>query len=174
LPTGAGRSARAGGVLSSLKDIVTAANPPQRLMGASLLVFKNKSDVAGSMTEAEIREVRLCHFAMSRARRNGRPQHTNHGETGIAPRQHSHAQVADHDMQRDDGRESSRRATMGRPGRQRPAVPLLDHSTISVVAMSIPTAAEKRRLRRVHTMHEMPQTWRAQRTTRVGFSGRWA
>jgi ADP-ribosylation factor-like protein 2 len=31
----------------------------QRLMGASLLVFKNKSDVAGSMTEDEIREVCL-------------------------------------------------------------------------------------------------------------------
>lgn len=30
----------------------------QRLMGASLLVFKNKSDVAGSMTEDEVREVR--------------------------------------------------------------------------------------------------------------------
>jgi len=49
-------------------------------MGASLLVFKNKSDVAGSMTEAEIREVCFWHFAMSRARRNGRPQHTNHRE----------------------------------------------------------------------------------------------
>ena len=29
----------------------------QRLMGASLLVFKNKSDVSGSMSEDEIREV---------------------------------------------------------------------------------------------------------------------
>lgn len=29
----------------------------QRLSGASLLVFKNKSDVAGAMTEDEIREV---------------------------------------------------------------------------------------------------------------------
>jgi hypothetical protein len=145
LPTGAGRSARAGGMLSGRKDIVTTAvDMSQRLMGASLLVFKNKSDVAGSMTEAEIREVRLWHFAMSRARRNGRPQHTNHGETGITFRQHSHAQVADHDMQRDDGRKSSRRATMGRPGRQRPAVPILDRSTISVVAMSSPTAAETR------------------------------
>ena len=129
----------------------------QRLMGASLLVFKNKSDVAGSMTEAEIREVCLC---MSRARRNGRPQHTNHRETGITPRQHSYTQVADHDMQRDDGRESSRRATMGRPGRQRPPVSILDHSTISVVATSIPTTAEKKRLRRVHWTHENPQTWR--------------
>ena len=29
----------------------------QRLMGASLLVFKNKSDVPGSMTEGEVRQV---------------------------------------------------------------------------------------------------------------------
>lgn len=29
----------------------------QRLMGASLLVFKNKSDVSGSMSEDEVREV---------------------------------------------------------------------------------------------------------------------
>jgi len=29
----------------------------QRLMGASLLVFKNKSDVAGSMSEDEVRDV---------------------------------------------------------------------------------------------------------------------
>jgi ADP-ribosylation factor-like protein 2 len=35
----------------------------QRLMGASLLVFKNKSDVAGSMTEDEIREVCLSLFS---------------------------------------------------------------------------------------------------------------
>lgn len=30
----------------------------QRLMGASLLVFKNKSDVPGAMSEDEVREVR--------------------------------------------------------------------------------------------------------------------
>jgi len=30
----------------------------QRLSGASLLVFKNKSDVLGAMTEQEVREVR--------------------------------------------------------------------------------------------------------------------
>lgn len=35
-------------------------NSYQRLMGASLLVFKNKSDVSGSMSEQEIREVRIC------------------------------------------------------------------------------------------------------------------
>jgi ADP-ribosylation factor-like protein 2 len=56
-------------MLRGRKDIIAAANMSQRLMGASLLVFKNKSDVAGSMTEAEIREVCLWHFAMSRARR---------------------------------------------------------------------------------------------------------
>lgn len=32
---------------------------PQRLMGASLLVFKNKSDVSGCMSEDDIREVRV-------------------------------------------------------------------------------------------------------------------
>ncbi|KAK5740956.1 ADP-ribosylation factor-like protein 2 [Elasticomyces elasticus] len=31
----------------------------ERLMGASLLVFKNKSDVSGCMTEDDIREVRV-------------------------------------------------------------------------------------------------------------------
>ena len=138
------------------KEVVTLANMLQRLMGASLLVFKNKSDVAGSMTETEIREVCLWHFAMSRARRNGRPQRTNHRETGITPRQHSHAQVADHDMQCDDGRESPGRATMGRPGRERPSVPILDHSTISDVATGIlsTSTAEKRRLRRIHRTHK--------------------
>jgi hypothetical protein len=75
-------------------------------MGASLLVFKNKSDVAGSMTEDEIREVCL---SLLRARRvaqaHPRSHHTNQRQiiTGIALRQHSHAQVADHDVQRDDG-----------------------------------------------------------------------
>lgn len=33
------------------------ANNLQRLMGASLLVFKNKSDVPGCMSEDDIREV---------------------------------------------------------------------------------------------------------------------
>lgn len=33
------------------------ANLKQRLMGASLLVFKNKSDVAGAMDEMDIRKV---------------------------------------------------------------------------------------------------------------------
>lgn len=32
----------------------------QRLQGASLLVFSNKSDVPACMTEKEIREVRVC------------------------------------------------------------------------------------------------------------------
>ena len=33
----------------------------QRLLGASLLVLKNKSDVNGSMTEDDVRQVRLLH-----------------------------------------------------------------------------------------------------------------
>lgn len=45
-------------------------------MGASLLVFKNKSDVAGSMTEDEIREVCLSLF--SAARRVGKPTPSTH------------------------------------------------------------------------------------------------
>jgi hypothetical protein len=41
----------------------------QRLMGASLLVFKNKSDVAGSMTEDEVRQV--CAVRRARGRLAG-------------------------------------------------------------------------------------------------------
>lgn len=52
----------------------------KRLMGASLLVFKNKSDVAGSMTEDEIREVCL---SPSRARRVSRSRDTNHRQQGL-------------------------------------------------------------------------------------------
>ena len=31
-------------------------------MGASLLVFKNKSDISGAMSEMEIREVSQMHY----------------------------------------------------------------------------------------------------------------
>ncbi|KAK1062307.1 hypothetical protein LTR74_010403 [Friedmanniomyces endolithicus] len=41
------------------RDVCTFADFHKRLMGASLLVFKNKSDVRGCMTEDEIREVGL-------------------------------------------------------------------------------------------------------------------
>lgn len=44
-------------------------------MGASLLIFKNKSDVAGSMTEDEIREVCL---SLPDARRVGGTSRANH------------------------------------------------------------------------------------------------
>ncbi|KAK4949468.1 hypothetical protein LTR10_012086 [Elasticomyces elasticus] len=37
----------------------------ERLMGASLLVFKNKSDVSGCMTEDDIREVRVPHSVLA-------------------------------------------------------------------------------------------------------------
>jgi hypothetical protein len=96
----------------------------QRLMGASLLVFKNKSDVAGSMTEDEIREV--CLSLSPRTARPADHHHTNHRHTGIALRQHSHAQVADHDVQRHDRREPPGGTAMGRPGRQRPPFPVLN------------------------------------------------
>jgi ADP-ribosylation factor-like protein 2 len=36
------------------------ANTLQRLMGASLLIFLNKTDVEGCMTEDEVREVSCC------------------------------------------------------------------------------------------------------------------
>jgi hypothetical protein len=36
-----------------------ALTPLQRLAGASLLVFANKHDLQGSMTDIEIRDVRL-------------------------------------------------------------------------------------------------------------------
>lgn len=42
-------------VVSSYMDPCSTSR--QRLSGASLLVFKNKSDVSGAMTEDEVREV---------------------------------------------------------------------------------------------------------------------
>lgn len=42
---------------ASTAALVMTRPHSQRLMGASLLVFKNKSDVPGSMTEDEVREV---------------------------------------------------------------------------------------------------------------------
>ena len=99
----------------------------------------------------------------SRARRNGRPQHTNHRETGITPRQHSYTQVADHDMQRDDGRESSRRATMGRPGRQRSPLPVLSN----LFSLSLLGASSSRRRsaagQRPFCLHRMVYPWHTQR-----------
>jgi hypothetical protein len=44
----------------------------QRLMGASLLVFKNKSDVPGCMSEDDIREVRVHHLPSMRLLRERR------------------------------------------------------------------------------------------------------
>lgn len=40
----------------------------QRLMGASLLVFANKTDIEGSMSDNEIREVRVVWGAIHRSR----------------------------------------------------------------------------------------------------------
>ena len=34
----------------------------ERLMGASLLVFKNKSDILGSMTEEDVQQVSEAHM----------------------------------------------------------------------------------------------------------------
>jgi hypothetical protein len=138
-------------------------------MGASLLVFKNKSDVAGSMTEDEIREV--CLSLSPRTARRADHHHTNHRHTGIALRQHSHAQVADHDVQRHDRREPPRRSAMGRPGRQRPPFPLL-------IQPFCPRCYEHLRhggQARVTTLQLHPQDGLALAcTARVGFSGRLA
>ena len=49
-------------------------------MGASLLVFKNKSDVAGCMAEAEIRKVRRS-LGSSGGVRNVYGQHVDSGVT---------------------------------------------------------------------------------------------
>lgn len=67
----------------------------QRLMGASLLVLKNKSDVPGSMDEDEIREVREGFSA------------SFHDvyilmQAGPPTRPHPDSQMAHHDLQRDN------------------------------------------------------------------------
>ena len=46
--------------MTSLPPLLQPDPLPQRLMGASLLVFKNKSDVPGSMSEDDIRRVSAC------------------------------------------------------------------------------------------------------------------
>ena len=43
----------------STRFLLVTETPLQRLMGASLLVFKNKSDVPDAMSEDDIREVSL-------------------------------------------------------------------------------------------------------------------
>lgn len=42
-----------------LRQSVSEIDGAQRLMGASLLVFSNKTDIGGCMTEQEIREARF-------------------------------------------------------------------------------------------------------------------
>ena len=77
------------------------------------------------------RNPRGVSFPILRARRVGSPRPPRIGLirdiTGIALRQHSHAQMADHDVQRHDRREPPGRPAMGRPGRQRSPVPVLSN-----------------------------------------------
>lgn len=86
-------------------------------MGASLLVFKNKSDVAGSMNEDDIREVR----------KPISPPRNDHqlNPSGTAVGQHSDAQVAHLAMLSDDGTQPTGRAAMGCARRKGSIVPLL-------------------------------------------------
>jgi hypothetical protein len=57
--------------------------------------------------------------------------------TGIALRQHSHAQMADHDVQRHDRRKPPGRPAMGRPRRQRsPLLVLSNLSSLSLLGAS--------------------------------------
>jgi hypothetical protein len=88
-------------------------------MGASLLVFKNKSDVPGCMNEEDIREVRV----RAPARRMWLLTFT-----GIAIGRHPHPQMAHFALLSHDRLEPARRASMGRSRRKRPSFPLLIHN----------------------------------------------
>jgi hypothetical protein len=96
----------------------------QRLSGASLLVFKNKSDVPGAMTEDEVREV--CDVWTS-LRAGGLLSGQLAVLTGVGPatRRDPDTQMAHHDMQRHDWLEPGGRAGVGGTGRQSTPVPVL-------------------------------------------------
>lgn len=75
--------------------LTSPADPLQRLMGASLLVFKNKNDVSGCMNVDDIREVRdgLSPTTPRHTARK-RSTFTYVSTPGITARQHQNAQVA--------------------------------------------------------------------------------
>jgi hypothetical protein len=107
------------------------ADNQQRLMGASLLIFKNKSDVSSSMTEDDIRQVRFLRppqrFASPRTRKHDAYiSNLSDQQTGFTTRLHPHAQVEDHDLQRYDGAKLAGRLAVGCSGRQRPTIPVLN------------------------------------------------
>jgi hypothetical protein len=97
-------------------------------MGASLLVFKNKSDVPGCMNEEDIREVRV----RGPARRMWLLTFT-----GIAIGRHPHPQMAHFALLSHDRLEPARRASMGRSRRKRPSFPLLIHKRIGKSGSSL-------------------------------------
>jgi hypothetical protein len=107
--------------------VVINTDDQQRLMGASLLVFKNKSDVAASLGEEEIRQVRLSHPA----------HHTKQLArsadfcTGTAARQHQDASLENHLVQRGHGAGPDRGSRLGGTRREGAAVLILasEHET---------------------------------------------
>ena len=88
-------------------------------MGARLLVFKNKSDIAGGMDEADIIEV--CRLLC--------PGTHELTLTGLTPRLDTNAQMEYHELQCYDWIEPEARTGMGSTGRQRPSVFILIHQS---------------------------------------------
>ena len=87
-------------------------------MGASLLVFANKTDVGGCMTDDEIRKVRDCTL----------PVLSGEGgliQSGAATRCNQDAQVGYFSMQRNHGGVSAGRIGMGGSGCKRQTVLVL-------------------------------------------------
>ena len=123
-------------------------------MGASLLVFKNKSDVPGCMSEEDIREVR-----------NGcSPRKATERLTlaGVAIGRHPHAQMADLALLSHDGTELERRTTMGCSRRERPSLSLLtqdasprDHPIFDVVLAGTVTRLTVCPTARVNKLHDI-------------------
>lgn len=89
-------------------------------MGASLLVFANKTDVGGCMTDDEIGKVR-DRYSTRRVLPEG--QLTS---PGTATRCNQDAQVDHPPMQRNQGGSSAGRIGMGGPGRKRQTVLVLN------------------------------------------------
>lgn len=89
----------------------------QRLSGASLLVFKNKSDVAGAMTEDEVREVsELSHTKHLLPHCFTEGKSDNGGNLGTEIGQHQNAPLDHYELQRHDGSELDGRPAVGCEG----------------------------------------------------------
>ena len=115
------------------------------------------------------RNPRGVSFPILRARRVGSPRiGLIRDITGIALRQHSHAQMADHDVQRHDRREPPGRPAMGRPGRQKPSLPVLSNLS----SLPLLGASSSRRKGAADSALLPPQNGLSLAcNTRVGFSG---